>query len=224
MSDLIKAVEAAAAEALAPLGFRKRWGFFVIEVVPGVRGMVGLLRDARGGALRITPALHIHDEQLERLRAELWWQKRYDRSSLSIHIDRVNPDRPTYLFQTTAEAPRVMAELAADVKRLGLPWLARGSTLEGLLGLFEVHRRDLAGIGMICLLLGRREAGLEAIATKKAEVEAKRDDPSADEWTVNTANTTLERLGRIEARLLTLPASQPSPDLKSKACTQVAAR
>jgi hypothetical protein len=205
MSELIKAVEAAVAEALLPLGFRKRGLFLVIEVAPGVKGMLGFMRDARGGIVRLTPALHIHQEQLERLRAELWWQKPYDRSSLSIHMDRVNPERPVYVFETPPEAPSVMAELAADVERLGLPWLARGSTLEGLLGLFEVHRRDLSGIAMICLLLGRREAGLEALATKKAEVEAKRDDPSADEWTVNTANTTLERLGRIETRLLALP-------------------
>lgn len=204
MSELIKAVEAAAAEALAPLGFRKRGLFLVIEVAPGVRGMLGLPRDARGGVVRVTPALHIHQEQLERLCAELWWQKPYDRSSLSIHMDHVNPERSAYVVETPPKAPGVMAELAADVERLGLPWLARGSTLEGLLGLFEVHRSDLSGIAMICLLLGRREAGLEALADQEGRVRAKRDDPSADEWTVNTASKALERLGRIETRLLAL--------------------
>lgn len=144
MSELIKAVEAAAGEVLRPLGFRKRGLFFEIEVALGVRGLLGLPRDARGGEARLNPMLHIHQEQLERLRAELWWQKQYDRSSLSIHMDQVNPERPVYVFQTPAEAPSVMAELAADVERFGLPWLARGSTLEGLLGLFEVHRRDLS--------------------------------------------------------------------------------
>ena len=176
MSELIKAVEAAAVEALTPLGFRKRGLFLEIGVAAGVRGMLGFVRDARGGEVRLNPALHMHQEQLERLRAELWRQKPYDRSSGSIHMDQVNPKRPVYVFRTPAEAPVVMAELAADVERLGLPWLAQGSTLE---------------------------------STKKAEVEAQRAAPSADEWTVNTANATLERLGRIEARLLAIPAGPP---------------